>query len=590
MRKLSLAILTLLLAATGAFAQGAMERYPSSVTPKVPPQTAPTPELPALPQSPRSPEGNKPLNPDLTNLAIKAIIIVKSNDAIQPNGVPDTNGVIVRDIPFLSGPDFSNTIAPFIGRKLTENAIRDVQDAIILYSRNHDKLLVDVILPEQSIDNGVLQLWYLEGRVGKIEVNNPGRKWFSDKLIRGDIRLQPGDAINSDKLTDDLDWVNNNPFRQVDVSFKPGSNLDLTDVELNVDDRIPIRPYVGYENSGTQFTGPDRYLFGVNMGNLFGLDQQFNYQYATDTHFDLVSANSASYIIPLPWRHTLMVYGSYVDGRADFSSVGNPTTSTGRSWQTSLRYSVPLPRISKWHHQVSAGYDFKRSNNNLEAGGSLVLQNSDTAISQFVAEYSGLAPDAWGQTSLGAEFYYSPGDMMPDNNSAAFNLLRTGAVASYVYTHLDAERDTGLPLGFTWVLKGQYQAASQRLLPSEEISLGGYQTIRGYDERVISGDDGWVINNELRTPSFSLLNFVRIHDMADQLQFLGFFDAGAEWVLNQNPSDGPTPNLTLYSIGAGLRYMIGVHLSLRFDYGFPLTQKQLNENSSRSHVGLLIAF
>lgn len=590
MRKLSLAFLTFLLAASCAFAQRGFERYPSSVTPKTVPETAPPPTLPELPQSPRSPEGDKPLNPDQTNLAIKAIIIVKSSGEIQPNGVPDTNGVIVRDIPFLSGPDFSNTIALFLGRKLTENNIRDVQDTIILYSRNRGKMLVDVVLPEQSIDNGVLQLWYLEGHVGKIEINNPGRKWFSDKLIRGDIRLQPGDPINSDKLTDDLDWVNQNPFRQVDVSFKPGTNLGLTDVQLNVDDRIPVRPYAGYENSGTRFTGPDRYLFGVNVGNVFGLDDQFNYQYATDTHFDLVSANSGSYILPLPWRHTLMVYGSYVDGRADFSSIGNPTTSTGRSWQTSLRYSVPLPRIAKYHHQVSAGYDFKRSNNNLQAGGNLVLQNADTAISQFVAEYSGIAPDAFGQTTVGAEFYYSPGDMTADNNSAAFNLLRTGAVASYVYTHLDAERDTGLPFGFSWVLKGQFQAASQRLLPSEQLSLGGYATIRGYDERVISGDDGWVINNEIRTPSFSVLNFVRLHDMADQLQFLGFCDVGTESVLNQNPSDGPQPNLTLYSIGAGLRYMIGVHLSLRFDYGFPLTQKQLNENSSRSHLGILVAF
>ena len=53
---------------------------------------------------------------------------------------------------------------------------------------------------------------------------------------------------------------------------------------------------------------------------MFGLDQQLNYQYATDAKFDLVHANSASYLIPLPWRHTLMFYGSYVEGRADFSS------------------------------------------------------------------------------------------------------------------------------------------------------------------------------------------------------------------------------------------------------------------------------
>jgi hemolysin activation/secretion protein len=590
MKKLSLLIAGLMLSGLCAAAQGVDQLAPSDVTPKAPVKPEGAPAIPELPKSPRSPAGDKPINPDQPNLTIKAVIIVKTSAEIQDAGVPATNGVIVHDIPFLSGPDFQKVVAPFLGRTLTENAIRDVQDAIILYCRNRGKLLVDVVLPEQSIDNGVLQLWFLEGRVGQIDVNNPGKKWFKDKLIRRDIRLQPGDPVDSDKLTDDLNWVNANPFRQVDVSFKPGTKLELTDVELNVNDRIPLRPYVGYEDSGTRFTGEDRFLAGFNWGNVFGLDQQLNYQYATDAKFDLVHANAASYLIPLPWRHTLMFYGSYVQGRADFSSIGNPTSSEGRSWQTSVRYSIPLRHIMNYRHEISAGFDFKESNNSLQAGGNVVLQNSDTDIAQYVAEYSGLVPDRFGQTSVGAEFYYSPGHMTPDNTDTAFNLLRTDAKASYMYARLNLERDTALPVGFTWILKGWYQASNQRLLPSEEFALGGYSTIRGYDERVISGDDGWVVNNELRTPPFSLLNFVRIHDMPDQLQFLGFFDCGAESVIDANPSDGTDPNKTLYSIGAGLRYTIAANFSLRFDYGFPLTQKDLNQYSSRAHFGVLLSF
>lgn len=591
MKKLSLVVAGLVASAACAFSQSTDQLAPSDITPKTPPaKPAGAPALPEAAKSPRSPAGDKPINPDLPNLAIKAVIIVKTSAEIQDAGVPDTNGVIVRDIPFLAGPDFQKVVQPFLGRPLTENAIRDLQDAIILYSRGRGKLLVDVVLPEQSIDNGVLQLWFLEGKVGKIDVNNPGRKWFKDKLIRNDIRLQPGDSINSDKLASDLNWVNNNPFRQVDVSFKPGSKLELTDVELNVNDRIPFRPYAGYEDSGTRFTGQQRYLAGFNWGNVFGLDQQLNYQYATDTKFDLVQAHAASYFIPLPWRHTLMFYGSYVDGKADFSSVGNPTLAVGRSWQTSVRYSLPLPAIMKYRHQLSAGFDFKRSNNNLEAGGNVVLQNSDTDIAQYVADYSGLLPDDYGQTSVGGEFYYSPGRMTPDNTDTAFNLLRSGTRASYIYARLNVERDTVLPLGFTWILKAWYQTANQRLLPSEELTLGGYNTVRGYDERVLSGDKGWVINNEIRTPPVSLLNLARVHQATDQLQFLGFFDYGSEQLVEPNPSDGPSPNKTLYSIGAGLRYTIGLHLSLRFDYGFPLTQKELNEYSSRSHLGVLVSF
>ena len=107
---------------------------------------------------------------------------------------------------------------------------------------------------------------------------------------------------------------------------------------------------------------------------------------------------------------------------------------------------------------------------------------------------------------------------------------------------------------------------------------------------MISGDNGWVVNNELRTPPFSLLNLFRIHDAPDHLQFLGFFDCGAESVIDANPSNGTEPNNTLCSFGAGLRYTIAANFSLRFDYGFPLTEKDLNQYNSRAHFGVLLSF
>ena len=85
-----------------------------------------------------------------------------------------------------------------------------------------------------------------------------------------------------------------------------------------------------------------------------------------------------------------------------------------------------------YRHEVSAGFELKKSNNNLQAGGNVVLQNSDTEIAQFVAEYSGLVPDRYRRASIGGEFYYSPGDMTPENTDAAFNLLRTAAKANSV--------------------------------------------------------------------------------------------------------------------------------------------------------------
>jgi hemolysin activation/secretion protein len=180
------------------------------------------------------------------------------------------------------------------------------------------------------------------------------------------------------------------------------------------------------------------------------------------------------------------------------------------------------------------------------------------------------------------------------NNSQDFNNLRSRSTAYYFYTRLNAERITRLPADFSWVIRalGQY-APIERLQPSEELALGGYSTLRGYDERIILGDSGWVVSNELRTPPLHFTDYVHLKIPRDELQFLAFFDYGAVRVNDPQSDDqiAGNPNKTLYSVGGGLRYAIGSNLSLRFDYGYPLTQKQLNERQhGRVHIGALVSF
>jgi Hemolysin activation/secretion protein len=569
----------------------AFSPLPPEVAPKGAP-VGPTAPVAVQPSSPRSPTGNKPLNPDQPNLTIQGIVIVKTRGEIQDAGAPATKGLLVKDIPILSQPEFTQMIETrFLGKVLTENTVRDLEDAIILYCRGKGRLLVDVIMPVQNIENGVLQVWFLEGKVGNITVKNEGHKWFQDQFIKSSVRLRPAESLDSRELSKDLDWLNNNPFRQVDVVFKPGGKLGTTDVELDVNDRIPFRPYVGYEDSGTTFTGPDRFLAGFNWGNVFWLDHQLNYQYTTDTDFDLIKAHSMSYVAPLPWHHTIMLYGAYVDAKAGLSLGG--TSADGTSWQISGRYSVPLPDIQRYRHQVALGFDFKRGNNNLLAGGAPLIA-SDTDVAQFVFSYSGSLPDRFGKTSGGLELYYSPGNLTEFNNDEAFGGvggiggLRTESKANYFYGRLNMERITRLPWNFSWLLTASGQFSTERLLPSEELALGGYSTVRGYDERVVLGDEGWIINNEIRTPSIPLSNVLNIEGVVDQLQFLAFFDYGHLHV--KNPQLGEAENSTLYSTGVGLRYSLRHNLSIRFDYGFPLTEKGLNERDSRMHLGALLSF
>jgi hemolysin activation/secretion protein len=562
------------------------------IAPKTPPPKAPAEAI-------ITPPADAAASEEVLVPSLKAIVVVPSLDLIKPEGVPGAQGVQVVGPEFLKRPDFERLLTPYLGQPMSLSKIKKLQRDVILFCRQMDHPVIDAFYPEQDSTEGVIQMAVLEGKVGRITVQNEGDKWFQDSVFTEAVRLHPGGYILESQLLEDINWLNRNSyFRDVEVAFSQGE-LGEVDLQLRVKDRPPVRPYVGYENTGNEILGEDRLLVGVNLGDVLGLDHQLNYQFTADVEIDTFKAHSLSYIAPLPWRHTLTVFGSYVDIDTTLGAIGFPDfRQEGKSYQASMRYAIPLPRFAKVDHEISAGFDYKRTDNNLEFG-VVSLFNTPTEIGQFAVGYRGWRPDPFGSTALGIQGFYSPGDLFTHNDDTDFALTRRGTDANYVYFRVLAERATKLPLGrnwrqsrldevFAWHIAGTYQWADSQLLPSEQLGIGGYATVRGYDERSVNGDDGWVINNELRTPAFRIGNLTGKHGSYDTLQFLLFSDYGA--------ARSPEADFDLVSVGAGLRFNVSTHFQFRFDYGWQLTDKGLSSAStgqakdSRAHLAALLSF
>jgi len=587
-----------ILTAVLSFALYALPAASQTLDENLKPKTPPPKERKAKLETPVTPA---PSSEDeaLVTENLRGIVFLRAKEDVKREGMDGVTGVEVRDIPLIAGQDFVDVLAPYLNKPAKLGTLRAIQRDVILYCRSHDRPLVDVIVPinqELNPTNGVVQIVLIEGRVGKISVQNEGRKWFSDESILRSIRLQPGDAVSEKRLLADLDWINRNPFREATPSFRQGEQAGLSDMQLEVRDRIPLRVFGGYEDSGTEATGRDRLLAGFNWGDAFFQGHQFNYQYSTDAEFDTLMAHSVSYIAPLPWRHTLSVYATYVDIDAQLSTGGSNSTTfttTALNYQGALRYSVPLPILRNYQHEAFAGFDFKHNETDLLFGGNSA-QPTETEVFQFVAGYNGSHSDPWGRTSAGVQGFYSPGGISDKNEDTAFGDpavgQHEGAEANYYYGRLTLERVTRLPWNFSWILRGGAQLASGNLIPSEQLGVGGYNTVRGYDEREANGDRGFVVSTELRTPALTVLGRVPKWKMPDQLQFLAFTDYGmAESV---NLADGER-SAHLWSVGGGLRYTINRYLSFRFDYAVQLRDSKApapSDFGSRAHIGVIASF
>jgi len=575
--------LCLTLSVTALSAQVIDER----LTPKTPPKSKGETKLPETPAAPAT-EEDVPVADKLNGL-----IVVKTKEEIRRDGVDNVTGLDIHDIPLLAGPSFAELLRPYFGQPVSIRSLREMQRKIIIYCRENDRPLVDVIVPNQEVKSGVVQLVLIEGRIGNISVRNEDPKWFKDAIITKSLRATSGDVVRANSLLSDVNWLNRNPFREVSLAFKQGEKPGLSDLQLQVEDRFPLRGFVGYEDTGSEVTGEDRLIAGFNWGNAFGLDHQLNYQFTTDPTFDLLMAHSGSYIAPLPWRHTMTLFASYVDITADEEVAG--VEQTGLNYQFSARYAIPLPLLRTYQHEVSIGFDYKHNENELLFG-NVSLDDTETDVGQFALGYSGLQTDSYGRTSIGLQGYFSPGDMYGNNKDTNFNAAHLGAEADYIYGRLTLERVTRLPWDFSLVLRGTGQAASGNLIASEQLGVGGFNSVRGYEEREVNGDRGVYGNLELRTRSFSLMQmfskskWVNNLKLVDQLQFLAFMDYGLAENIDQLEGESTAH---LWSVGGGLRYSVNRYFSLRFDYGVRLhesTEEGSGGDGGRGHIGVIGSF
>lgn len=524
--------------------------------------------------------------PHLNVPVVKGLIFTADLEDLRAPVAPDVTGVVVKDIELLRRPGFERVVAPYLGRPLNEQTMRDLQTNVVYFCRSQGRPVVDVIYLQQEVSNGVLRVLFLEGKLAGLEVQDPAGRpytngWTRPKFLTDRIRLEPGGPIDEPRLRRDLDWLNRSPFRTTEAWYKqaPGK-LGESEIILRVEEERPIRPYIGYEDTGSRLTDFNRVLAGFDWGKPFGLqDHVFNYRFTADPAFEHLRAHTAGYSVPLPWRNTVRVFGYYLDSEGDLDET---VTLEGSAYQTSLRYDIPLPFLGPYQQEVSVGLDFKHADNNLIFNAESAA-NTPTDIFQCALGYSGLLPDALGGTSLSGQFYYSPGGVTDQNSDEAFDQARAFAASEYYYGRLSLGRQTGLPGRFAWVFTGTLQLSSENLLPSEQLGLGGYTTVRGYDEREVNTDQGWILSNEIRTPAFSPLMDLGLKQAQDRLQLLGFFDYGVGHNRQLLPEEDA--HRILSSVGVGLRLTIRRNLELRFDYGWQLTDAGTdNPDSSRGHI------
>ena len=496
-----------------------------------------------------------------------------------PESVLDIPGtIVVEEFEFIGSTVFTqaelnSAIASLVGKPISFARLVQAAKIITEFYVSQGYITSGAYLPAQKLNSGVVKIQIVEGSLSEIEVDVTGGK-LKPSYIRDRLNDKISTPLNINRLQEALQLLQLNPLIEsldadLSAGVKPGTNslsvsvlgadtftlqarlnnnrnpsigtfersISLTEANLfGIGDRIDL----GFVNTD----GSDRYQGGYSLplnsrDGTLGFDFSLAQNEIVELDFEDTDIDIESRNYDLTWRQPviqiaepevtreLAISLSATRRESEISILDTPENiSPGANDEGEIRTSI-----------LSLGQEWLQRNR----------QQVIAAQSQF---------------NFGLDIDATVDDDEPDSQFFAWR----GQVS---YFRLISQ-PKGIPnIGSTILVRSQLQLSADPLIPTEQFSLGGAATVRGYRQDALLTDNGFAASAELRLP------IARLARINASLQFSPFIDFGTGW----NSDGEATEFSTLLGTGVGLILQSEERLSARVDWGIPLLDVDDSDNT-----------
>lgn len=505
----------------------------------------------------------------------------------QPSApqVFDIDEYRVEGADHLPQSDVEEAVYPFLGPNKTPQDIEKARAAVEAKYHDRGYQTVSVSVRHQDVANRYVALSVTELKVGNVRVKNA--KYHDLDTIKGRLHsVKPGVLPEFGALTKESIALNQWPDRRVTPALRAGVTPGTVDLDLNVEDKLPLHASVELNNRQSPNTTELRINGTVHYDNLWqrGHSLTFTYQTAPERRQDM-EAFSGSYLARIPdseWI-SLLFYG--VISRSDVALLGDMNV-VGPGEIAGVRAVMTLPSKQNFFHTLSAGIDYKNFGQILsDASGSF---SSPITYYPTVLSYGAVWQPEKSLTQINATLTYGLRGFGSDS-WLEWDTKRYGATPNFFVLSGDISETYDLPEGFQLFAKVGGQMGDQPLASSEQYSLGGLQTVRGYLESTALGDSGAAGTIEIRSPDIGRLLQTELEKSGEapkdpkifnEWRLFGFVDGG--YAMIHDPLPEQSPSTKLWSFGAGSTFKALDHLNGMLAVAIPKsTDAYVKENDPR---------
>lgn len=476
--------------------------------------------------------------------------------ALERDRVPDR--IVVKNFDVVGSSVFSQAelkkaVFTYENRPLTLSELYQARSEITKLYTDNGYVNSGAYIPPQKLNSGTVTIAVVEGELEAIEVT--GTQRLNPDYVRSRLKAAAGKPVNVESLLAALQRLRLNPLiASVSAELSAGIRQGTSLLDIQIEEADPFNVTTGFNNSRSPSVGTNQRAIGLNHRNLLGFGDEFSFNYSNTDGSD---SFDFAYSVPVNAMNGAIAIAY---GFNDNEVIEEPFTALDIQSESSyLELSLRQPVINRPNQELALGIGFSRQQSET------ILLDTPFALSR--------GADANGETKISTIRLFQEFVDRSDNRVLAFrSSFNIGIDAFDATDNVNAPDSTffswrgqsqwvrQLERDFLFLLRGDLQLATTGLVPLEQFRAGGFNSVRGYRQDLVLGDNGLFASAEVRIP------ILRVNRFDGVVQLAPFFDLGTVW----NSDEIEVTNDFISAVGLGLIVEVRENFNARLDWGIPL--------------------
>ncbi len=495
-----------------------------------------------------------------------AIVVPKASAVEAPAGAENyrltLKGVTIEGATAYGQDALRSSYQDLIGREVSVADLFKVANDIELRYRNDGYITSRVIVPAQTIEDGVFRLQVVEGFVSEITYPDDigpalaAVKRLVDPL-RGVTPINVADVERRLLLANDLAGLT------VRASLEPSPTTLGASVIVVKTERKALDALASVNNRNSRYLGTNQYIASTSINSFGSNADTVNLSARLSSPLKRAWAVGAGYqALVTSDGLTFSANGSYSRSKPGLTLDPLDVKSWVASGTGTLTYPVIRSRLENL--RVVGEFEYRDVATDLAND---KFNRDKLRILRGGVSYD--RTDTWDGITAVRALVHQGLDILDATPLGSTLASRERGRSDFTKFTADVTRVQQLPGNFSVMATATAQAAGTPLLASEQIALGGPSYGRAYDEGEIANDNGWAGSLELRyTP------VLPENDVLKGVQFYSFVDGGQVWARSSFETNSRS---SLLSVGGGVRASLLGHLFATFEVDKPLNRRVATE-------------